>query len=463
MSMDSRKRTLLFIVMATSAFVPFMASAVNIALPSLSRDLHLDAVSMSWIATAYLLASTAFILPFGRLADIHGRRTLFIIGLSLFMIASVLAGAAPNFCWLLTARIAQGLGTSMMLPTGMAMLTAAFPPGERGRALGLNVSAVYVGLAVGPVLGGLLTQALGWRSLFFLMGPLSLLTLMLLLKNLRREPAETPGEPFDAPGSLLFAFSISALLYGFTSLPGARAIGVIALGLAAMLAFIWRQSRTAHPIVDLSLFRSNRTFAMSNVATFLNYGATTAVVFLLSLYLQYVKGLSPRDAGMLMMVQPLVQALTSPIAGRLSDRIEPQRLASAGMMMTVLGLLLLSALNAATSTGFILACLTLLGLGFGIFSSPNTNAIMSSVAKRNYSIASATVSAMRQLGQIFSMGLATLALTGIVGHRVITPELHGPFITTIRLVLQTSAALCFIGVFASLARGKLRPSAESAK
>ena len=264
MSMNSRKRTLLFIVMATSAFVPFMASAVNIALPSLSRDLHLDAVSMSWVATAYLLASTAFILPFGRLADIHGRRTLFVIGLSLFMPASLLAGAAPNFVWLLTARIAQGLGTSMMLPTSMAMLTAAFPPGERGRALGLNVSAVYVGLSVGPVLGGLLTQALGWRSLFFLMGPLSLLILLLLLKNLRHEPAETPGEPFDAPGSLLFAFSISALLYGFTSLPGATAIGVIALGLAAMLAFIWRQSRTAHPIVDLSLFRFNRTFAMSD-------------------------------------------------------------------------------------------------------------------------------------------------------------------------------------------------------
>jgi len=456
----AQKRVLLVIVMASSAFIPFMASAVNIALPSIGRELQLDAVLMSWIATSYLLASTAFILPFGRLADIRGRKAIFTSGLLIFMFASLLAGLSPSCTWLLISRVAQGLATSMMAPTGMALLTSTFGPGERGRALGLNVSAVYIGLSIGPVLGGLLTQWLGWRSIFLIMAPLSLIVLALLWKYLSHERSEAHDERFDFPGAFWFALAITSLLYGFSSLPRSAAIVSMVGGLIALFVFLWRQSRIAHPIVDLALFRSNRTFAMSNLATLLNYSATTAVVFLLSLYLQYIKGFSPRTAGLFMMIQPLVQAMTSPIAGHLSDRMEPQRLASGGMIITVLGLILLSFLDQSTTTLYILFCLLILGLGFGFFSSPNTNAIMSSVEKKEYGIASAMVGAMRQLGQMFSMGLATLILSGQVGRRVITPELHDLFLTSMKWVLQASALFCFFGIFASLARGRLRPSPD---
>jgi MFS family permease len=220
--------------------------------------------------------------------------------------------------------------------------------------------------------------------------------------------------------------------------------------------FVIRQVQASHPIMDVRLFKSNRTFTLSSLAAFINYGATTSVVFLLSLYLQYLKGLSPRSAGLLLVIAPVMQAVTSPIAGRLSDRIEPQRLASAGMGLTVLGLLMLIPLHSETALSHLLLCLFILGLGFGLFSSPNTNAIMSAVERRNYGIASAMVSAMRLLGQMFSMGFATLVLNHFVGRQAITPQVHPQFQHSMQAIFTVAAAVCFVGVFASLARGKLR-------
>ncbi len=451
-----QRRALLIVVTASSAFIPIMASGINIALPAISRTFHLDAVLMSWIATSYLLSSAVLVLAFGRLADIYGRKRIFSHGLILFMLASILAAAAPSIFWLLLSRTMQGIGSAMMFANGVAMLTSAFPLGERGRALGMNVAAVYLGLSVGPVLGGLLTQWFGWRAIFIFVVPVCLVILYIIRRYLQYEWTESPNERFDVAGSLLLAAALCTLLYGFSILPQPKGLALMACGVTCMLLFVLRQKRLHHPLVDLQLFTQNRAFTFSNLAALINYGATTAVVFVVSLYLQYIKELPPRTAGLLMMAQPLVQTLASPIAGRLSDRIEPRLPASFGMMLNVIGLLLLSFVTIDSPLWYIVFNLVILGVGFGLFSSPNTNAVMSSVSKRHYGAASAMVSTMRLLGQMFSMGLAALVLNVFVGRRIITPELHGRFIDSMHYILWAAAALCSIGVVASLARGEIR-------
>lgn len=453
---QKHQRIILLIMTITSMLIPFMMSAVNIALPMIGRDLHADAVLLSWIATSYLLASAFFILPLGRLADIYGRKKIFSTGLLLFTAASLMVGLAPTITVLLIGRALQGFGAAMMFATSVAILTSVFPPSERGRVLGLNVSSVYIGLSLGPVLGGLLTQYAGWRSIFYLMVPTCAIIWFMLRRHLQQEWRESQGERFDVIGASLFSVTVSTLLYGLSSLPKPTGFIIIAIGLAGGVMFLVRQVQVSHPIMDVRLFRSNRTFTLSSLAAFINYGATTSVVFLLSLYLQYLKGLSPRSAGLLLVIAPVMQAVTSPIAGRLSDRIAPQRLASAGMGLTVLGLLMLIPLRPDSALLYLLACLFILGLGFGLFSSPNTNAIMSAVERRNYGIASAMVSAMRLLGQMFSMGFATLVLNHFVGRQAITPEVHPQFQHSMQAIFTVAAMVCFIGVFASLARGNLR-------
>jgi MFS family permease len=232
-------------------------------------------------------------------------------------------------------------------------------------------------------------------------------------------------------------------------------------GLLLLALFIRRQLTTSFPVFDVQLFVANRTFAYSSLAALLNYSATFAVTFLLSLYLQYLKGMSPQAAGSVLMAQPLVMALLSPLAGRFSDRIEPRLLASAGMAITVIGVLFFSMLQPDTATYLIVANLLLLGIGFALFSSPNMNAIMGAVDKRHYGLASGTVATMRLLGQMFSMAMATVVLALIVGHQAIVPANYGQFLRSIHTVFLLSASLCLLGVYFSWFRGALQQPQSS--
>jgi MFS family permease len=336
------------------------------------------------------------------------------------------------------------------------MLTSAYPVSERGKVLGLNVSSTYLGLSLGPVLGGILTQNLGWRSIFWINGALGLVVFGLVLAYLPEEWAEARGEKFDAAGSLLLGSTLIAVMLGLSRLP--KPIGgiLILAGLIAAAFFIRWEMRSSNPVLNMNLFRQNTVFAFSNLAALINYCATFAVGFLVSLYLQYFKGLSPQKAGLILIAQPVMMAVFSPLTGRLSDRIEPRLLASAGMAVSVLGLLLLSFLGPATGLGFIFAALLVLGFGFALFSSPNTNAVMSSVERRFYGVASATLGTMRMTGQMLSMGTAMLIFALFLGASRITPDVFPQFLTAVRTAFWFFAALCLGGVFASLSRGKLR-------
>jgi EmrB/QacA subfamily drug resistance transporter len=439
-----------------SFLTPFMSSAINLALPSIGRDFSMDAVTLSWVATSFLLAAAMFLVPFGRLADIHGRKRLFLYGTAVFTIASLLAAVSGSAVVLLSARALQGLGSAMIFGTGVAILTSVFPPQERGRVLGINVAAVYVGLTLGPSLGGFLTHNFGWRSIFFVTVPLGLAVIIFVRWRLTGEWAEARGEPFDLIGSILYALSLLALMYGFSQLPGALGFGLLLGGLVGLAAFATWETRTEHPVLELSQLLSNRAFAFSNLAALINYAATTAVTFLLSLYLQYIKALTPQQAGAVLLFQPIVQAVFSPAAGWLSDRIEPRIVASTGMAITAAGLASLILLNPTTPVWAIVIRLILLGFGFALFSSPNMSAIMGSVERRYYGVASGTLGTMRLVGQMLSMGIAMLLFSLYLGRVEITPQYHPQFVASAKTAFAIFAALCTGGIFASLARGKIR-------
>jgi EmrB/QacA subfamily drug resistance transporter len=456
---DLRRAALIVSVIA-AFLTAFMSSAINVALPALGREFTLDAVSLGWIPSAYLLAASIFLLPLGRLADIVGRKRVFTVGVSLYALGSLACGLSPSAAWLIALRIPQGIGGAMMLAPMIAILTSVYPAGERGRAIGVNVASTYLGLSLGPVLGGLITQRLGWRVLFLVNVPVAAAALALTLWKLRGEWAEAQGERFDVSGALLFGVSLAATMYGFTRLPDAWGVWSGAAGVGGLVLFVLRQSRTASPLLDLGLFSKNRVFALSNLAALINYSATYAVAFLLSLYLQYIKVLTPEQSGLVLVSQPVFMALLSPAAGRLSDRLEPRIIASAGMILVAAGLCLLAFVGTATTLIYVVAGLAVLGTGFGLFSSPNTHAVMAAVDKRFYGLASATLGTMRSVGMVFSMGTAMLVFALRIGRVAITPEVATSFVASLKILFLLFAALCLAGVFASIVRGSARqPSA----
>ncbi len=456
MSDTTIKRSALLIATFASFLTPFMVSSINIALPAIGKEFQMSAVLMSWVPTSYILSAAMFLVPFGRLADIHGRKRVFAYGMWIFTLCSLALAFSPSAAVLIALRVLQGFGSAMIFGTGMAILTSVFPAAERGRVLGINVAAVYLGLSLGPVLGGFLTHQIGWRSIFLVNVPLGLFVIYLVLAKLEGEWAEAKGETFDVVGSLLYAFTLVALIYGLSLLPAIFGIWFILAGMVGCLLFVAWDRRATSPLLNMDLFFHNPAFAFSNLAALINYSATFAVTFLLSLYLQYIKGFTPQHAGMILISQPVVMAIFSPFAGRLSDKIEPRVVASIGMGFTAAGLLLFTFIDRDTHIGLIIAGLMLLGFGFALFSSPNTNAVMSSIEKRFYGVGSSTLGTMRLIGQMLSMGIAMVVFALSIGGVRITPEYYPQFLTSMKTAFVILSALCFCGIFASLARGKVR-------
>lgn len=448
------KFTALLVATMASFLTPFMASSVNIALPSIGYDFKANAILLNWIATSYLLSAAMFLIPFGRIADIKGRKRIFTAGVSIYTISSLLSAVSGSAGVLIAFRFIQGIGGAMIYGTGVAILTSVFPPGERGKVLGINVASVYTGLSLGPLFGGFLTQHFGWRSIFIVNVLIGLIILFFTVWRLKGEWAEARGERFDIIGSIIYIVMLASIMYGVSNVEFAKPL--FAIGLICFVAFLVRESKIDYPVLEIRLFRHNTTFAFSNLAALLNYSATFAITFLLSLYLQYVKELTPQNAGLILISQPVVMAVFSPFAGWLSDRIEPRVVASTGMAIITLGLIIFSRIDTRTPLTHIVGYLMFLGFGFALFSSPNTNAVMSSVKRKFYGIASATLGTMRLTGQMLSMLIIMFIFTIYIGRVEITSELYPQLLTATKVSFITFSTLCFAGIPASLARGKIR-------
>ncbi len=445
---------ILFIIIITSFINPFLGAAINIALPSISEEFSLGAVGMSWVAMAFLLSSAVFLVPLGKLADIKGRKRIFFIGNIIIALSSVFCALSPSGGMLILFRAIQGIGSAMVFGTGVAIISSVYPPKERGKAIGITVTSVYIGLSLAPFLGGILTQYLGWRSIFYATVPFELLVIWITWRYIKEEWADAKGEKFDLSGSVIYLFSMSAFMFGFSRLPELSAIVLAVVGLLGLLGFVIHEMKLTSPIFNIRLLSSNRLFAFSNLAALINYATTFAITFLLSLYLQYVLDLSPRDAGMVLIAQPIMMAIVASISGKLSDKYDPRILSSIGMGVIVGGLIMLSFLTEQSSITYLVVILAVVGFGFGMFSSPNTNAIMGSVDRKYLGVASATVGTMRLTGQMMSMGIATLILRVFIGNNPISSQYAAGFMTSMKTTFMVFVGLCILGVFASLARGK---------
>lgn len=457
--MDQEKtlqKSTLFVAAVTAFMAPFMLSSINVALPAIQSTFGVNAVLLGWIANSYLLATAILLVPIGKFADMYGRRKVFVTGIIVFTIGSLLSIFVPDIGWFIVTRIIQGLGAAMFLTTGMAILTLVFPPDKRGRAIGILVTAVYVGLATGPFVGGFLTQQIGWRSIFAVIFLLGTGSLYITLRYLKGEWAEAEGDTFDIFGSIVYALSIFSLVYGGTRMPEILGGIMVMAGCIGLVLFFLLQKKTRYSVFEVSLFQKNKTFLFSSLAALIHYAATFGVTFQISLFLQYIKGMSPQTAGSVLMIQPVMMALFSTQAGKLSDRVEPRLIASAGMGLTAVGLAYFVFLSPATPLWLIAGNLGLLGFGFALFSSPNMSAIMGSVERRQYGLASGTVATMRLLGQMCSMTLVTVFLALFIGREEIRVENYSLFLESMRICFALFVVLCAIGIGFSLFRGNVR-------
>lgn len=449
------------LMVALNAFsTPLMLSATIVALPAIGANFSLTAVGLSWVPMAYLMASAMFVLVFGRVADRYGRKRLFLLGSVAVIAASIFTAMSVNSTMLILGRFLQGVSAAMLYATQMAIISSVFPPERRGRAIGLVVAAVYIGLATGPLLGGVATDLFGWRASFFLHIPLALIVLMIGLRWVKQEWHGTQ-QPLDLVGALLFGITIALLCLGVSRFPTPTSFPLLGAFLLGLVIFSRHALARENAIWDLRLFTSNAIFRRSCGAAMIMYTATYANMVLLSLYLQQIKSLSASQTGMILMIQPLLMALLSPTAGKLSDRLEPRLLATLGMMLTFLGLLVLSRLDTASSLVSVALALASTGVGFSLFSSPNTNAIMGSVARGDYGSASATVATTRILGQLASMVLVAFAMALVIGEQIIHDSSQAELAQALRLCFTLAAAICVPGMLLSASRGRLHSAAES--
>ena len=448
------KKIVLLIAILAAFVTQFDITAVTIAMPTIGTEFHMDAVALSWITTGYLLAAAGLLVSIGKVADIYGRKRVYLYGIAIFTLASLLMIVAPSTDLLIAVRIFQGFGAAMIFGTGISIISSVFPPGERGKILGIYVSCAYIALTVGPFLGGVLTQHIGWRSIFFVNIPLGLAACLLIILKLKGEWAECEGERLDLLGSAIYICALVLVMLGFSLVPHPGSLLLIAAGCAAGFAFALYEMRIPFPVLDMRLLTQNRVFAFSSLAALITFIATFAVTFLLSLDLQYTKGYSPVYAGLILIAQPLAIVVVTFISGRLSDQIDPQILASSGIALMAVGLFALVFLTGSSPLWYILTCLVVLGVGYGLFSPPNLNAIMGSVDRRYYGMANGINGTVRLLGQVLSMGITMMIFAVVIGRVQITPDFYPQFVTSLHYAFALFTVLCVIGIWASLKRGK---------
>ena len=468
-----RKWLILTSVSLGSLMATLDGSIVNIALPAIQTDFRMDLTTIEWIVVAYLLVVGCLLLPVGRLGEVLTFKRVYLVGFTIFTMASVCCGSSPNVAALVGFRVVQGVGAAMIMAMGPAIVARTFPASERGRALGLNGVSVAIGLSLGPALGGVLTQVATWRAVFLINAPIGLLAIIWAARVL---PAETPGkgQSFDVRGAALSGGAVFAVLlalsegqeWGWTS-PAIIVLLFAFVGLGA--AFVVTERGSIQPMIDLALFRI-RPFSAGLASVVVAFSGLFTATFLLPFLLEQGSGFSPIEAGLLLTPVPITMALVAPFSGAASDRFGPRILASAGMAIMVVGLLSLTQLPVNFALPDLVWRLVVLGLGQGLFMSPNSSAVLGSVPRPRVGTASGTLAQMRVNGQTLGIALSgAIVATRLPAHLA---ELGGgaptaalrneALVGAIHDAFMVAAVVCCLGIVTSLVRGSSRPGgAES--
>ncbi|KAA6336110.1 Multidrug resistance protein [termite gut metagenome] len=454
MTWTHSQKVSLLIVSTASFLGTFLASSVNIALPTIGKQFELNAVLLSWIVIAFLLSTSIVMLPMGKWADLHGIKKVFKWGITGCAAGTVLCAVSPNGYFLIVSRFVQGCGYAMCACVGNAILVSMFPPHQKGSVLGISIALIYAGLSMGPLLGGLLTEYLGWRSIFYIVAVIQIVDAIAAFIVLGKDKPVENSTPVNFKGIFAYVAALIALIYGSSIIPQVKGWISIVAGAVLMLGFFLIENRSKFPVLNVKLFTKNRLFAFSTLSALINYSATYAIIFLLSLYLQKIKMLSPKEAGFILLAQPFVMAIFSPIAGRLSDcKIEPRWLTTTGMALCALGLAAFAFLSESTSIYLIIGVLAVVGLGFALFSSPNMRTIMGSVEKSMYGLATSITETMRSLGQMISITISTLLISMLLGSIQIAAVPNDAFMKLVSISFGIFATICAVGVVCSYYRG----------
>ncbi|HJJ48441.1 MAG TPA: MFS transporter [Methanocorpusculum sp.] len=461
--MAATNRILVLTATSIGALInPLLSTMLILAMPAIGDLFSVSVRDLGWLSTAFILANAVCLVPGAWFVDRFGYKKSFITGCIISAISCILAIFSPSYPVLIASRIITGAGISLCMITSIAILTRIFPKNKRGFVIGINTAMVYVGLSIGPVLGGFLTEFFGWQSLFIFVPPVVLSGALIMGLFLKEEFTE-PVEKFDKVGALLYAFALVSLMYGLSTITDNGSIFFVIAGLLLGAVFVWYELRQKAPILHIRLFFENKRFARSSYAALLNYAAAYSVTYMVSLYLQSVGALSALQAGLVMLFMPVVQVITTPVAGKLADRIDPKYLVTIGMILTIAGLITLAALGffGTEFITYIAGAQLLMGLGASLFSAPNTTAIMSSVPKKEYSTASGVVAVVRQAGMLLSMAICMASISFIVGGaEMLGPAMHAEFISAMQAAMLISAGLAVIGVFFSWFRGALPEEVE---
>jgi len=432
-----------------------MGSSLNLALPELAKAFDLDAKKLSWIISVFLIATAIFQVPCAKIADLIGRKKVFLFGVALFGMSSIACAFAWNFASLIVFRAFSGLGSAMIFGTNLAILSSTYKASERGRAMGFLTSVVYMALAIGPFLGGFLTHYFGWESVFCIPGAILIVQAICVPFFIKHEWKESSSKHFDKRGSLIYGLAVFCLIFGFSEFPNMFAFIFVLAGIVLFVFFYNYEKHRKEPVFHVRLFSSNKVFTLASLTALFSYMATAAAYFMQSLYLQFVRGFDARHAGLVLVSSAVVQSIVALFSGRLADKFEPSKIAMLGMSFSAMGLFGLVFTGIDSSIFFVVAMLLLLGLGAGLFATPNTKVIMGSVEKKHLSQASAAVGTMRLAGQAFSMGIAMMSISLFIGDSLITSENFGAFMQSWKFTFVICATLCLVGVYTSRAGVKL--------
>ena len=454
--MTKAQRATLLVAVITNFINPFSTSSLNVAVPHIGTEFHIGAANLTWIVLSFILTTVILAIPIGRIADIRGRESILKAGILLIGLASLGNIFAPNIVLFFVLRVVQGAGGAMIFATSTSILVDAFPLNRRGRVLGIAIAAVYTGGSCGPVIGGVLTHHYGWRSVFLFIAVWAAVAFTIAMIRLPKKEKVLNPQVLSKVSIVLYMIAIGLVTYGLTTLMQNHwSYLILGVGIVVTVIFVRHELHTDMPVVDIRLLRSNTVFTFANLASLFNYASTFSIAYLMSIYLQFVKGLDADMAGLILIFNPIVQTVISPISGRLSDKRPPHFLASFGMAFCASALLMLAFVNEKTSFPYIIGALILVGIGLGVFSSPNSNMIMSSVGKNDYSMAASFNSTVRNMGQVICMVIITIIMNAVIGNKAIVNASKSEIVFDVHISFAVFACICFVGVFFSL---KHRPS-----
>lgn len=447
------KLIILLITSFISFITHFMGSSLNVALPQIGKDFIVNVSALTWINTSFILSSVTTLIPIGFIADNYEKKFFLNMGIFLFLFTALLAGATNSFTFLIIVRFVQGIAGSMIIATTIPILLSYFDVSEQGKILGINIASIYLGLSLGPVMGGIVVEYFHWRWIFWGISPFLLIALLMSIFLIQKEFKKI-SNPFrlDLVEILLYIISVLLLTYGLSWFRNFDAKIISFIGLFLFFLFLYKEARKHNPIFPLYLFKTNHNFMSSNIVALINYSATFGISFLLNIYLQNILNYSPKTVGFILLIIPMFQFLVSPFAGKLSDQFEPKYIVSLGMLMTTASLLGFCFLTFNTYLLFIILNMLLLGTSFGIFSSPNTNAIMRSVPKELHSLASSTLGTMRLMGQLISMTIISIIFSYLIYNTPLIKADTYLILKSIKIIFLIFSILCFMGVILSISK-----------